>query len=374
MKIRKLKNYFHCLLVGVTTIWLLAASAWPATSRVKDIAAFQGVRDNQLIGYGLVVGLDGTGDSRQTRFTTQTLSNLLNLEGIVVPAQSIQVKNTAAVMVTADLPPFARIGARIDVTVSSAGDASSLQGGVLLMTPLKAANGQVYSVAQGPVSIGGFAVRTSTSSVQKNQPTAGRIPDGAIVEREISFTLQGKDRLRLLLHEGDFTTASRLASVINHSMDSDLALPLDNRTVEIMVPERYRRNVVQFITQIENESLEIDRVAKVVLNEKTGTVIFGKEVKIAPVTIVHGSLTVQVGTQFAISQPGAFSGGETAVVPNETVEVGEQLAESVTIPEGATIEEIVRGLNAIGATPRDVLAIIQAIKAAGALQSELEII
>jgi flagellar P-ring protein precursor FlgI len=232
----------------------------------------------------------------------------------------------------------------------------------------------VYAAGQGPVSIGGFAVRTSTSSVQKNQPTAGRIPAGAIVEREVNFSLQGKDRLRLLLHDGDFTTASRLASLINRSMSADLAIPLDNRAVEILVPDPYRRNVVDFITQIENQELEIDRVAKVILNEKTGTIIFGKEVKIAPVTIVHGSLTVQVGTEFAISQPGAFSNGETAVVPNQTVEVGEEVADSVTIPEGATIEEIVRGLNAIGATPRDVLAIIQAIKAAGALQSEVEII
>jgi len=352
----------------------LVVSAWPAASRIKDIAAFEGVRDNQLIGYGLVVGLDGTGDSRQTRFTTQTLSNLLNAQGIVVSAQSIQVKNTAAAMVTANLPPFARRGARIDVTVSSIGDASSLQGGVLLMTPLEGPNKQVYALGQGPVSIGGFSVRNSTSGVQKNQPTAGRIPAGAIVEQEVQFTLQGKERLRLLLHEGDFTTASRLASLINSSMKSDLAVPLDNRAVEILVPNSYRRNIVDFITQIENEKLEIDRVAKVVLNEKTGTLIFGKEVRIAPVTIVHGSLTVQVGTEFAISQPGPFSGGETVVVPNQTVEVSEQLADSVTIPEGASIEEIVQGLNAIGATPRDVLAIIQAIKAAGALQSEVEII
>jgi flagellar P-ring protein precursor FlgI len=243
------------------------------------------------------------------------------------------------------------------------------------MTPLKAANGQVYSVAQGPVSLGGFSVRTSTSAVQKNQPTAGRIPGGGIVEREVAFSFQGRETLRLVLHNGDFTTATRVASVINRKMDSTLAIALDNRTVEIQVPPPQRMDVVGFITQIENESLELDRVAKVVLNEKTGTIIFGKEVKIAPVTIVHGSLTVQVGTQFAISQPGPFSErGETVVVPNQTVEVGEQIADLVSVQEGATIEEIVRALNTIGATPRDVLAIIQAIKAAGALQSELEII
>jgi flagellar P-ring protein precursor FlgI len=374
MKKKELTKRVCRIVLGVVVFYFFVLSAWPASSRIKDIASFEGVRDNQLIGYGLVVGLDGTGDSRQTRFTTQTLSNLLNSQGIVVSAQSIQIKNTAAVMVTANLPPFARKGSRIDVTVSSIGDAASLQGGVLLFTSLRGPNLQIYANAQGPVSIGGFAVRTATSSVQKNQPTAGRIPNGAIVEQEVNFTLQGRDRLRLLLHEGDFTTASRLAGLINTSMNSNLAIPLDNRAVEIRVPDLYRLNVVDFITQIENESLEIDRVARVVLNEKTGTIIFGNEVKIAPVTIVHGSLTVQVGTQFAISQPGAFSNGETAVVPNQTVEVGEQLADSVTIPEGATIEEIIRGLNAIGATPRDVLAIVQAIKAAGALQSELEII
>jgi flagellar P-ring protein precursor FlgI len=374
MKVIRTVNKIRRGIVGLAVFCCLFVSAWPAASRIKDIAAFQGVRNNQLIGYGLVVGLDGTGDSRQTRFTTQTLANLLNLEGIVVSPQSIQIKNTAAVMVTSNLPPFARVGSTIDLTVSSIGDARSLQGSILLMTPLKAANGQVYAVGQGAVSIGGFAVRTSTSAVQKNQPTAGRIPGGGIVEREVSFSLQGRDRLKLLLHEGDFTTANRLASVINTTLNSSAAMPLDNRTVEIMVPDVHRRNIVNFITQIENQELEIDRIAKVVLNEKTGTIIFGKEVKIAPVTIVHGSLTIQVGTQFAISQPGPFSQGETAIVPNETVEVGEQVAESVTVPEGATIEEIVRGLGAIGATPRDVLAIIQAIKAAGALQSDLEII
>jgi len=374
MKINKLVKRACRIALGVGVFYFLAVSVWPASSRIKDIAAFEGVRDNHLIGYGLVVGLDGTGDSRQTRFTTQTLSNLLNTQGIVVSAQSMQVKNTAAAIVTASLPPFARVGSRIDVTVSSIGDGASLQGGILLFTPLEASNRQVYAVAQGAVSIGGFSVRTSTSGVQKNQPTVGRIPAGAIVEQEVQFSLQGRDRLRLLLHEGDFTTASRLASLINSCLKSDLAIPLDNRAVEILVPELYRRNIVDFITRIENEKLEIDRVAKVVLNEKTGTLIFGKEVKIAPVTIVHGSLTVQVGTEFAISQPGPFSAGRTEVVPNQTVEVSEQLAESVTIPEGASIEEIIQGLNAIGATPRDVLAIIQAIKAAGALQSEVEII
>jgi flagellar P-ring protein precursor FlgI len=353
----------------------MPTSALAVSSRIKDISHFQGVRDNQLIGYGLVVGLDGTGDSRQTRFTTQTLGNLLQLEGLVVDPTSIQVSNTAAVMVTANLPPFARTGNRIDVTVSSIGDADSLQGGVLLMTPLKAANGEVYAVAQGAVSIGGFSVRSMTTSVQKNQPTAGRVPDGALVEREVKFELDGRPALRLILDDADFTTANRLAEVINKTLESGLAHPLDSRTVDVEVPENYRSRIVEFISRIENESLEVDHVAKVVFNEKTGTIVFGGDVKIAPVTIVHGSLTVEVSTEFQVSQPAPFSqGGQTAVVPQDTVNVTEETGKSVSIREGSSIEEIVRALNSIGATPRDILAIIQAIKAAGALQSELEII
>ncbi|GAB4111744.1 MAG: flagellar basal body P-ring protein FlgI [Acidobacteriota bacterium] len=362
------------LTVLMSVLILPAGTGWGAPAKLKDVARIQGVRENQLMGYGLVVGLDGTGDSRQTYFTTQTLANLLNLEGIVVPPRSVQVSNTAAVMVTATLPPFARVGTKIDVTVASIGDAASLQGGILLMTPLKAANGEVYAVAQGPVSIGGFAVRTANSAVQKNQPTAGRVPEGALVEREVNFELQGRPLLRLVLHQDDFTTASRAATVINARLASGVARPLDSRTVEIAVPEQYRNQMVDFITMIENESLEVDRKTRVVLNEKTGTVVFGGDVRIAPVTIVHGSLTVQIGTQYAVSQPAPFGQGETVVVPQETVEVQEQQAQNVRIGEGSSIDEVVRALNSIGATPRDILAILQAIKAAGALQSELEII
>lgn len=358
------------LLLVVMPVGLL----WSAPARLKDIARIQGVRENQLMGYGLVVGLDGTGDSRQTFFTTQTLTNLLNLEGIVVPARSVQVSNTAAVMVTATLPPFSRIGSKIDVSVASIGDADSLQGGILLMTPLKAANGEVYAVAQGSVSIGGFAVRTANSAVQKNQPTAGRVPEGALVEREVNFELQGRPVLRLVLNQDDFTTASRAASVINAGFAPGVARPLDSRTVEINVPEDYRQRMVDFISRIENESLEVDTRTRVVLNEKTGTVVFGGNVRIGPVTIVHGSLTVQIGTRYAVSQPAPFGEGETVVVPEETVEVQEEPAQSVRIGEGSSIDDVVRALNSIGATPRDILAILQAIRAAGALQTELEII
>jgi flagellar P-ring protein FlgI len=369
-----MKNKYSICVLVLASVLATVVPMGASTSRIKDISHVQGVRDNQLIGYGLVVGLDRSGDSRQTRFTTQTLSNLLKLEGIVVDPRSIQVSNTAAVMVTATLPPFARAGGKIDVTVSSIGDANSLQGGVLLMTPLKAASGEVFAVAQGAVSIGGFAARTATASVQRNQPTAGRIPQGALVEREVGFELRGRPTLRLILNEADFSTANRVAQVVNRRVNLSVAEPLDSRTVEIVVPDAYRERIVEFISQIENEVLEVDRVAKVVLNEKTGTIIFGGQVKIAPVTIVHGALTVQIGTHFAISQPGPFSDGRTVVVPEHIVEVEEESGQQLTIGEGASIEEVVRALNAIGATPRDILAIIQAIRAAGALQSELEII
>ena len=353
---------------------LLTARLWGEPSRIKDIARFQGVRENQLIGYGLVVGLDGTGDSRQTFFTTQTLTNLLNRQGITIPARSIQITNTAAVMVTAVLPAFARTGSRIDVTVSSIGDSDSLQGGVLLMAELQAGNGQTYAVAQGAVSIGGFSAKSATSGVQKNQPTVGRVPGGGTVERQVEFSLQGKSVLNLVLHESDFTTAKRLADVINQKMLAGIARPMDSRAVKIMVPEEHRSDIVPFIATIENQVLDVDRIAKIVLNEKTGTIIFGNKVRISAVAIVHGALAVQIGTQFAISQPSPFSSGETVVVPNETVEVQEEPAKQVVIEEGASIDDVVRALNAVGATPRDIFAIIQAIKAAGALQATLEII
>lgn len=368
-------RFFRRIAAGLPAVLFCTALGLAGTpSRIKDVAGFQGVRGNQLMGQGLVVGLDGSGDSRQTFFTTQMLANLLNREGIQVPGRSMQVSNVAAVTVTATLPAFSRKGEAIDVSVSSIGDADSLQGGMLLMTPLRAANGEIYAVAQGPVSIGGFAVRTSGSSVQKNQPTAGRIPGGAYVEREVGFSLQGVGHLDLVLHQDDFSTAKRVAEAVNARSGSTLAQPIDSRTVRIIVPDAYRADVVDFITTIENETIEVDRRAKVVINEKTGTIIFGSEVKIAPVTIVHGSLTVEVGTQFAISQPNPFSQGETTVVPNQTVEVTETRAQPVQIREGSTIAEVVQALNAVGASPRDILAIIQAIKANGGLQAELEII
>jgi flagellar P-ring protein FlgI len=359
-------------------IVVLALLPWAppgnAASRVKDVAAFEGVRDNQLVGYGLVVGLNGTGDRSQTFFSTQTLANILERSGITISPDRVRVKNIAAVMVTANLPPFVRQGSRIDVTVSSVGDAQSLQGGVLIMTPLKAANGETYATAQGNVVLGGFSAGGRTNNVQVNHPTAGRIANGGLVEREVRVELTGKSRLNLVLHSNDFTTASRAVQAINQAAGMGVAAALDGRTIAVNVPPAYNERIIEFMALVENATMEVDARAKVVLNERTGTVVLGKEVKISQVSVVHGSLSLQVGTIYNVSQPEPFSTGRTTVVPERTVNAQEEKGRTVTLKDGATVEDIVRVLNSIGATPRDVIAILQAIKAEGALQADLEII
>ncbi len=346
----------------------------PAASRIKDVAAFEGVRDNQLVGYGLVVGLNGSGDRSQTFFSTQTLANMLERSGITVVPDQIRVKNIAAVMVTATLPPFARQGSKIDVTVSSIGDAQSIQGGVLIMTPLKSASNEVYVTAQGQVVLGGFSAGGNASRVQLNHPTVGRIPNGGLVEKEVAVTLAGKSSLNLVLHENDFTTASRAVRAINDTAGEEIARALDGRTIAVSVPQRYGSRIVDFIALVENAKMDVDFPAKVVLNEKTGTIVMGKEVRIAEVSIIHGSLSLQVGTIFNVSQPAPLSQGKTTVVPETTVAAQEEKGRTVTLRDGASVEEVVRALSTIGAGPRDVIAILQAIKAQGALQAELEII
>jgi flagellar P-ring protein precursor FlgI len=358
--------------VLATLLWLQSAAL--GASRIKDVAAFEGVRDNQLVGYGLVVGLNGTGDRSQTFFSTQTLANMLERSGVTVLPDQIRVKNIAAVMVTAILPAFIRQGSRIDVTVSSIGDAQSIQGGVLIMTALKSAGNEVYATAQGEVVLGGFSSGGSASRVQLNHPTVGRIPNGGLVEKEVPVSLAGKTRLNLVLHENDFTTASRAVRAINETAGAQIAGALDGRTVAINVPADYATRIVEFIAMIENARMDVDFPAKVVLNEKTGTIVMGKEVKIAEVSIVHGSLSLQVGTIFNVSQPTPLSQGKTEVVPETTVSVQEEKGRTVTLRDGASVEEVVRALNAIGAGPRDIIAILQAIKAQGALQAELEVI
>ncbi len=362
-----------CLLMS---FWALGAFQSPslAATRIKDIASFEGVRENQLVGYGLVVGLNGTGDRSQTFFPTQTLANMLERSGITILPDQVRVKNIAAVMVTATLPPFIRQGSRIDVTVGSLGDAQSIQGGVLIMTPLRAANGQVYVTAQGQVVLGGFSAGGSTSRVQLNHPTVGRIPDGGLVEKDVAVDFTGKTRLSLVMNRSDFTTASRAVRAINESWGSSVASAIDGRTLAINVPADYSNRIIEFMSIIENARMDVDYPARVVLNEKTGTVVLGKEVRIAEVSIIHGSLSLQVGTVFNISQPEAFSQGKTTVVPETNVSVQEEKGRTATLREGASVEEVVRALNELGAGPRDVIAILQAIKAQGALQAELEII
>ncbi len=361
-------------LIGIL-LWTVCSGVLPAAdARIKDIARLQGVRDNPLMGYGLVVGLNGTGDRRQTIFTTQTLANLLQKQGLTIDPTAIKVNNIAAVMVTATLPPFSRTGSPLDVTVSSMGDAQSLQGGTLLMTALKAADGQTYAVAQGPIVIAGFTAG-GMSRVQSNHPTAGRIPQGGLIEREPPTVIAGQGTLTYVLSQDDFSTARRMADSINEKFKGGIAQAIDSRTVQVTIPQEQKSGVVSFISEMENLKLMTDARARVVLNEKTGTVVMGRDVKLSAVSIIHGNLTVQVQTELQVSQPGVMSRvGETTVVPSETTTVKESLGKTIQLKEGAEVDDIIRALNTIGATPRDIIAIFQAIKQAGALAADLEII
>ncbi len=344
--------------------------------RIKDIATFRGVRANQLVGYGLVVGLNGTGDSDDATFTLQSMSSMLEHMGVTVNANDIKVKNVAAVMVTTELPPFARTGSRLDTLVNSIGDAKNLQGGTLLFTPLKGADGQVYAVAQGPVSTGGFEVGgTSGSKVQKNFPTVARVIQGGLVEREIPFNLNQKDVLTLALNKPDFTTATRVAQAINAGLMESVARTNDSGTIQVAVPLKYLGNTVQLIAAIENLGVTPDAVSRVVINERTGTVIMGENVRISTVAIAHGNLSVQIKETQNVSQPLPFSdNGRTVVTPDSNILVQEGRKPLFLVESGVSISEVVRALNALGVSPRDLISILQALKAAGALQAELEII
>jgi flagellar P-ring protein precursor FlgI len=348
-----------------------------ATTRIKELSTVEGVRDNQLIGYGLVVGLAGTGDRRQTVFSAQSLANMLERMGISVPATSLRVANMAAVIVTATLPPFAQSGTHIDVTAASAGDASNLQGGLLLLTPLKGADGQVYAVAQGPVVTGGFAAGKGGGASQTvNHPTVGRISNGALVEKAAP-SVRPDSVLKLQLRRADFTTAARVASVVNQRFGSkgkQVAHAENSAVVAIQIPASYSQTPIEFIAEVEALSIEADRVAKVVINERTGTIVMGKEVHIAPIAIFHGNLSVEIQTTLTVSQPSSLTSGQTAVIPQVAVAAKEERARNVVLRDGATVEELVRALTSIGSTPRDIIAILQALRAAGALEADLEII
>ena len=348
----------------------------PVTTRIKELTAIEGVRDNQLIGYGVIVGLAGTGDRLQTVFSAQSLSNLLQRMGISVPATSLRVANTAAVLVTATLPPFAQSGIRIDITAASAGDASNLQGGLLLLTPLKGPDGKIYAVAQGPVVTGGFGAGKSGGSSQVvNHPTVGRVVNGALVEKNAP-SITPASELRLQLRMADFTTAARIAEAVNQRFGSSskLAHAENSGLVAIQIPLSYSKRTIEFIADVEAITLEADRIMKVVVNERTGTIVMGKDVRIAPTAILHGNLSVEIQTAVAISQPSPLSAGQTTVVPIVTVTTKEPPAKSVILKDGATVEELVRALTSIGSTPRDIIAILQALRASGALEAEMEVI
>jgi flagellar P-ring protein precursor FlgI len=364
------------------------------SARIKDISSIKGIRQNQLLGYGLVIGLNGTGDKGGTKFTIQGLVNMLEHMGVHVDPDEVKVKNIAAVVVSAKLPPFARIGKKIDVTLSSIGDAKSLQGGTLLLTPLKGVDSKVYALAQGPVSIGGYSAGgESGGGVTKNHPTVGRISGGASIEKEIPLSIMSKNEMTLILDNPDFNTADRAAKAINLRIGENVAEPIDSGTLKFRIPERFENKMVNFIAQIGEIQVEPDSIAKVIVNEKTGTVVVGENVRIQKVAVAHGNLSIQIKEKKKVSQALPFApsgggvapqqikggtvvspGGSTVVTPETQVGVAEEKTRLLLIPKGRTIGELVNALNAIGVSPRDLITILQAIKAAGALQGELEII
>jgi flagellar P-ring protein precursor FlgI len=345
-------------------------------TRLKEVASLEGVRDNQLIGSGLVVGLAGTGDKKQTLFSAQALTNLLKRMGVTVDPTAIQVRNMAAVMVTGTLPPFAQPGTRIDATVAAIGDASNLQGGLLLLTALKGADGQDYAVAQGAVVTGGFAAGRGGNSQTVNHPTVGRVPDGAIVERAPPSVAPGS-KLTLQLHHADFTTAARVADAINRRFAGSgppVARAESAAAVTVAVPADYSAIIVEFVAEMETLPIEADHREKVIVNERTGTIVAGKDVHIAPVAIVQGALRVEIRTELDVSQPLGLSPGKTEVTPEVSVDAKQDKAKSVVLGRGATVEDLVRAFEAIGSTPRDIIAILQSLREAGALDAELEVI
>ncbi len=344
--------------------------------RLKDLVTIEGVRTNQLVGYGLVVGLNGTGDRQQTLFSAQSLTNLLLRMGVSVSPTLITVKNTAAVMVTATLPAFAQPGTNVDATLAAMGDATNLQGGLLVLTTLRAVNGQVYATVQGPVITGGFiAGRSQANSQTVNHPTVARIPNGVAIERLAPSVPLG-NVVKLQLKEADFTTSARISAAVNRRFSSSggVAHADNSSLVTINLPQAYTNRPTEFIAELERLTVEPDRIAKVVINERTGTVILGSGVRIAPVAIMHGNLTVQIQTQLVPVPTGPFSSSPGSVVPEVTVGAKDEKPRSVLLREGATVEELVRSLAAIGSTTRDVIAILESLRAAGALDAELEVI
>uniref|UniRef100_UPI0038D01CF0 flagellar basal body P-ring protein FlgI n=1 Tax=Acidibrevibacterium fodinaquatile TaxID=1969806 RepID=UPI0038D01CF0 len=365
---------FVCCLFAFGVLFGPALAPAMAQIRIKDIADVEGVRQNQLVGYGLVVGLNGTGDRLMSAiFTRQSLIGMLERLGVntMDQAQNLSTKNIAAVMVTAELPAFARNGNRIDVTVSSLGDATDLMGGTLMVTPLLGADGEVYAVAQGAISTGAISAKGSAQTVTRGVPTTGRIPNGAMVEREVPFSLASLQILHLGLRNPDLTTAERMASVVNKALGSQLASVTDPRTIAV---DLHGRDVVSTLARIENLHVEPDQPATVVVDEATGTIVMGADVRISTVAIAQGNLTIRITETPQVSQPGAFSGGQTVVVPRTNIQVDDQRNRKLGILQsGTTLQEVVSALNSLGIGPRDMITILEAIKSAGALQADLEV-
>lgn len=358
----------------VVLVALFAATIPAHAARIADIGDFQGVRENQLIGYGLVVGLAGTGDSTSSGMTIQSVMTLLSGLGLTVNEQDIKSKNVAAVVVTATLESFARPGQTLAVLASSVGDAKSLEGGTLLMTPLRAGNGQVYAVAQGPLTIGGYSVSGGGGNKSMNHANVGRIPDGGIVERSVEVDILHRDMLELSLHDSDFRTAVNASQVINGTLMGDFAAAADARTVEVTVPEQYQGRVPELLALLDSLDIVVSRRARVVLNERTGTVVMGNDVRIDTVAIAHGGISIQVQPRTDVFQPATpFGGGSTVVSESTDITVDEQQRQLQTV-QGASIAEVVSALNKLGVTPRDLVSILQAIQAAGALDAEVEVI
>jgi flagellar P-ring protein precursor FlgI len=360
----------------VAAVLTLLGSALPghAASRIKDLANVEGVRQNQLIGYGLVVGLAGTGDTiNNSPFTRQSLQAMLERLGVNIRGQTLRTGNVAAVMVTANLPAFSTQGTRIDVTVSALGDAKNLQGGVLLVTPLLGADGNVYAVAQGSLAIGGFQAEGDAAKIVRGVPTTGRIANGAIIEREIEFALNRLGQVRLALRNADFTTSKRIASAINDFIGTPTAEPVDSATVQITVPKPYQGNVVALLTEIEQLQIEPDLPAKIVIDERSGVIVMGRDVRVSMVAVAQGNLTVTISESAQVSQPNAFSRGQTRTAPRSRIGIQEDGKKLAVVRDGISLQQLVDGLNALGIGPRDLISILQAIKASGAIQADIEV-
>ncbi|MDD4556581.1 MAG: flagellar basal body P-ring protein FlgI [Alphaproteobacteria bacterium] len=357
-------------------LFLISATSANATSRIKDIADFEGIRENQLVGYGLVVGLNGTGDNiKSINFARESLISMLDKIGINARDGQLKSKNIAAVMVTASLPAFGRQGSKIDVIVSAMGDAKNLQGGTLLATPLTGADGEVYAVAQGQVAVAGFSASAGGDSITRGVPTSGKIANGAIIENEVPFTLENMESIRIALRNPDFTTSRRVADAINSLLGEKRAKSIDPSTVELAIPYQYQGKIVDLMTKIEQLKVQPDLPAKIVIDETSGIIIIGKDVKINRVAIAQGNLTIKVTENPFISQPLPFSGGETMLASNTDITVDEQETRKLdTLNTGVNLQEMVDGLNALGVGPRDLISILQAIKASGALQADIEVI